>query len=59
MNLIRHRSIRAARRGRYLRGSVRDVREVLSSLCPDGFLGEVEDLRLGFEGKLKGEEGEE
>jgi hypothetical protein len=58
MNLIRHRPIRTARRGRYLRCSVRDVREVLSSLCPDGFLGAVEDLRLGFEGKLKGEEGE-
>jgi len=31
---------------------------MVSSLCPNGFLGEVEDLRLGFEGKLKGEEGE-
>ena len=58
MNLIRHRLIRAARRGQCLRCSVREAREILSSQCPDGFLGEVEDLRLGFEGKLKGEEGE-
>ena len=58
MNVIRHRLIRTARRGRCLRCSVREVREILSSLCPDGFLGEVKDLRLGFEGKLKGEEGE-
>jgi len=58
MNLIRYLFNGTARSGRRLRSSVREAWEMLSSLCPNGFLGEVEDLRLGFEGKLKGEEGE-
>jgi len=58
MSLIRHLVNGTARSGRRLRSSVREAREKLSSPCLNGFLGEVEDLRLGFEGKLKGEEGE-